>query len=95
MSCKPVERVAKHRILLAFDRIETGEDHRLGRPVARQRFGGGICRERDRVADLQVLDDLEAGGDVTDFAGAESGDGGHRRGEIAEFQDVGFFAGAT
>ena len=38
------ERVAQQRVLLAVDRIEPGEDHRLGRPIAGQRLGGRVRR---------------------------------------------------
>ena len=53
----------------------------------------GLVGEGDRVADLAVLDDLESGGDVADLAGAEAIDGGHVGREVADFEDVGLFAG--
>ena len=41
---QPFERVAEERVVLAVDRVETGEDHRFGRAVARQRLRGRVGR---------------------------------------------------
>src|SRR5207248_8312566 len=42
-----LERIPKRWILLAEDRKEAGEDHRLRRPVAGERLARGIGRERE------------------------------------------------
>ena len=49
---QPFERVAEQRVLLAVDRVESGEDHRLGRSIAGQRLAGRVGGQGDRVADL-------------------------------------------
>src|SRR5690606_3749975 len=63
-----LEGVAKQREVLVVDREETSEDHRLGRLVAGEGlFCLGVC-DRDRVADLAVLDVLQAGRDIANLA---------------------------
>ena len=40
---QPFERIAQQRVLVALDRIQPGEDHRLGWPIARQLLRGRGC----------------------------------------------------
>src|SRR5581483_10401510 len=49
-----LERFAQQAVLATLDRVESGEHHRLGRAVARQRLGGRAVGQRDRVTDLAV-----------------------------------------
>ena len=73
-----LERLAQLGVLVAVDRIETAEHHRLRVAVPRQRLGrmrdGG-----DGLTDAGLADVLDAGDEVADLAGAERGDRrGHR-----------------
>ena len=86
------ERIAEHRVLLAVDRIEPSEDHRFDGSIARKLLRGGVRCQRDRVADLDVLDDLEAGGDVANFAGAKRCGRVQLGVEVADFEELGLLA---
>ena len=67
-----VQGFAQLRVLVAVDRVEAGEDHRLGVVVARQRLLRPVGRGGDRVADAGLADVLHAGDDVADLARAEA-----------------------
>ncbi len=66
-----LERIAQFRDLDPFVGIEPAVDHRNDRLVARERFGGGIVGERDRVADVEVAERLDVGDHVADVADVE------------------------
>ena len=66
-----LERVAQLGVLVAFDRIEPGEDHRLQLLEAGERLGRRARGLGDRVADLRVADVLDVGDDEADLADAE------------------------
>ena len=66
-----LQRVPQLGVLVAFDRVETGEDHRLQLLEAGKRFGrrpGGLS---DGVANLGVSDALDVGDDEADLPDAE------------------------
>src|SRR5829696_8785136 len=88
-----LERVAKLGELIGVHREEPAEDHRLYLLVAGQRGGGGRGARRERVADAQLRDVLDAGDHVTDLAGLERGRRLHVRAEEANVVDVGLGAG--
>jgi hypothetical protein len=83
-----VQRVAKVGQLLALDGIETGEDERLGRLVARQRPWRGPDGRGHRVAHLCVAHALEARGDVTDLARPELLDRDQLRPEDTQLKNL-------
>jgi len=67
-----LERVAQLGVVVVVHREQPAEDHRLDVAVARQRLLGGVARlGRQRVADAQARDVLDAGDDVPDLAGRE------------------------
>ena len=66
-----LERIAQFRILVAFDRIEAGEHHRLQFLEPGQRFERPPVGLGDRVADLRVADLLDVGDQEADFADAK------------------------
>ncbi len=68
---QPLERVAELRVLVRVRREQAREDHRLHFLVAGQRLGGGTLLGRQRVADAQPRDVLQAGDHVADLAGLE------------------------
>ena len=72
-----LQRVAQLRILAAFDRVQTGEDHRFADLEAGERFRRGARRLGDRVPDLRVRDGLDSGEDESNLADAKLLD--HRR----------------
>jgi hypothetical protein len=88
-----LQGVAQERVIVGVDRVKAGEDHRLGRLVAGQGFVGRPAGQGDRVADLAIGDDLQAGRQIANLAGGEPVDRSHRRPEDAEFQQVGALAG--
>ena len=57
------ERLAQLGVLMALDRVEAGEDHRLQLLEAGERLERRPRRLGDRVADLRVGDALDAAGD--------------------------------
>ena len=70
-----VERVAQVGVVAAVGGEQARPHHRLRLAVAGQRLGRALLAgERDRVADLRVVDVLQAGDEVADLAGAEVGD---------------------
>ena len=74
-----VERVAQQGQLVAVDRVQPAEDHRLGVPVALERLGRGRARVGDRLAAPRLADVLDPRDQVPDLAGAERvGGDGHR-----------------
>ena len=52
------ERVAQVGIVGRLNRIDAGEDHRLGRAIARQRLGSRTPGQGYRIADLDIADVL-------------------------------------
>ena len=77
-----LERVAKRRIVVRVGREQPREHGRLHVLVAGERLGGGLVLGRQRVADAQAADLLQARDDVADLAGLEgraSGSGRARR----------------
>ena len=84
-----VERVSELGVLVAVDREQAGEHHRLDFAVAGKRLGGAVLRERDGIADLHERRVLEAGDEVADLAHAELVDRDVRRPTHADLFDVG------
>ena len=68
---QPLERVAELRVLVRVGREEPGEDHRLDFLVAGQRLGRGPLLGRERVADAELGDVLQARDHVAHLAGLE------------------------
>ena len=69
---QPVERLAELRVVAALVREQARPHHRLRLPVAGERLGGGVLAgDRDRVADLGLVDVLQPGDEVADLAGTE------------------------
>ncbi len=66
-----LERVAQLRVLVGVGREEAREHHRLHVLVAGQRLGRAAPELRERVADAQLRDVLEAGDDVAHLARRE------------------------
>ncbi len=66
-----LERVAQLRVVVGVGREDPGEDHRLDVLVAGERRGGGTAARRERVADAEARDVLEARDDVADLARRE------------------------
>ena len=72
---QPLERVAQLRVVVGVGREDPGEDHRLHVLVSGKRSGRGTASRRERVADTEPRDVLEAGDDVADLARGERVDG--------------------
>ena len=70
-----VERLSQVAELVALDRVEPAEHHRLGVPVALER-GGRPRRLGDGLARPGLADVLDARDQVADLAGTELADGG-------------------
>ena len=70
-----LERLAQLGVLVALDRIQPGEDHRLQLLEAGKRLGRRPRDFGDGVADLGVGDALDVGDDEADFADAQLLDG--------------------
>ena len=68
-----LQRLAQLRILVALDRVEPGEDHRLQLLEAGKRLGGGPRHLGDGVAELRVGHALDVRDDEADLADAELG----------------------
>ena len=66
-----LQRVAQVGVVVAVDRVEPGEDHRLGVQVAAERLGGAVVLGGDRVADPGLAHVLDAGDQVADLADAD------------------------
>src|SRR5439155_1639846 len=63
-----VEGVPKQRVVASLCREESAPDHRLRVPVAEQRIGRRVGRERDGISDLGVADVLDPGHEVAHVA---------------------------
>ena len=72
-----VEGLAQLRVVRAVQRIQAGEDHRLGVLVAAERLGRALVQGGDGVTDLGLADVLHAGDQVADLADAEAVGGSH------------------
>ena len=83
-----LERFAQLGVLMALDRIQAREDHRLQLFEAGKRFGRRPVRFGDRVADLGVADGLDVRDDEADFARPELVDGLRLRRKDAELIDL-------
>ena len=83
-----VERVPQLRVLVAVDRVQAGEHHRLGVVVAREGCCGRLADAGDRVADPRLADVLHAGDEVADLAGAEAVGGERLRGDDPYFEGL-------
>ena len=68
---QPLERVAQLRVVVRVRREEPREDHRLDLLVAGQRLGRRPLLGRERVADAELRDVLQARDHVADLAGLE------------------------
>ena len=66
-----LQRVAQVGVVVGVDREQAAEDHRLDLAVAGQRLGGAVVLGRQRVADAQPGDVLDAGDEEADLAGAQ------------------------
>ena len=91
-----LERVAQVGVVVGVDREQPAEHHRLDLAVAGQRLGSGPRppgKGRERVADPQFGDVLDAGDQVADLAGVERVGGRHRRGEESDVVDLGLGRG--
>ena len=84
-----LERVPQVRVLIGVDREQAAEHHRLDLAVAGERLGRGIALGRQRVADAQLRDVLDAGDQEADLAGAEPRRRGHLRREETDVVDLG------
>ena len=69
-----LERLAQVGELVAVDRIEAAEHHRLRVAVALERLGGRAAALGDRLAGAGLADVLDAGDEVADLARARAGD---------------------
>ena len=83
-----LERLAQLGVLMALDRVEPGEHHRLEFLEARERLERRPVRIGDGVADLRVGHDLDAARDEADFAGPQRLDRDRLRREHAERFDL-------
>ena len=92
-----LQRVAQVGVAVGVDREQPAEDHRLDLAIARQRLArlAALRRRpdararRQRVADAQLRDVLQAGDQVADLARRELVGGHHLRAEHADVVDVG------
>ncbi len=66
-----VEGVAQRRVVVSVDRVEPGVDHRVGVPVATQRFGRPVYGGGHCVTDPRLPYLLDAGDQVADLADSE------------------------
>ena len=69
-----LERVAQVGELVAVDRVQPAEHHRLGLAVALERLGGRAGGVGDRLAGAGLAHVLDAGDEVAGLAGTERGD---------------------
>ena len=69
---EPVERVAQGGVVGPVDRVQPGEDHRLGVAVAGERRRGRLGGVGDGVADPALADVLDAGDEVADLPDPET-----------------------
>src|SRR5207342_762679 len=69
---EPVERLPQLRVVPALGREQAAPHHRLRFAVAGERLAGTLLAgERDRVADLDLVDVLQTRDEVADLAGLE------------------------
>ncbi len=87
-----LERVAQLAELVALGREQPAEDHRVDDLVAGQLLRGGATQRRDRVADADLGDLLDAGDDVADLARLEALQRRHLGPEEPELLDLGALA---
>ncbi len=66
-----VEGLAEVGVVVAVDRVQPGEDHRVGVLVATERRGRAVVLTGDGVADPRLADVLDAGDQVADLADPE------------------------
>ena len=66
-----VEGLREVLVVVGAHRIDGGKDDLLGFLIAGNRLGGRAIKKRDRIADLNVLNTLHPGDDITDLSGAE------------------------
>ena len=67
-----VQRVAQVRVVIAVHRVQAGEDHRLGRGVARQRLRRRAGHAGHGVADPRLPHVLHPGDQVADLSGGQA-----------------------
>ena len=84
-----LERVAQVGVLVGVDRKQAAEDDRLHVAVAGQRLGRRVELRRQRVADGERRDLLDAGDEEAHLAGGELFGDDHRRREEADVVDLG------
>ena len=87
-----LEGVAQVVELVAVDRVEPAEHHRLGFLVALERFGRGAGQLGDGLARACLADVLDAGDEIADLARAQ---GRHRRGDRPSHADLERFVGGA
>ena len=83
-----LQRVAQVRELVAVDRVQAAEHHRLGIPVAGQRLGGRVDGGGHRLTRPRPAHVLDAGDEIAHLAGAELGHRTRIRGADADLLDV-------
>ena len=87
-----LQRVPQQGVLLANDRVEASEDHRLSRTIARQRLLGRRVGTGDGIAHRHIPHILETGGDVAHLAGREPLHRHHLRAEDTDLHRLGLLA---
>ena len=70
---QPLERFAQARVLVAVDRVEAAEHHRLGVAVAGELLGG-VGGHGDGLTDARLTDVFDPRDEVADLPGPERGD---------------------
>jgi hypothetical protein len=81
-----LERLAEQRVVLAADRVDSGEHEALRFLVAGKRLARGVGDGRDGIADLGLPDVLQPGRDIADLARHELLDRDELRPEHAELE---------
>src|SRR5688500_10490717 len=79
-----VHRVAELVVLRFAAGVEVAVDHLLDRLVAGQRFGGGVLRIGNGVADADVVQVFDGGDDEPDLAGPDARHAGWAGYELAD-----------
>ncbi len=88
-----LERVAELGVLVAVGREEAREDHRLHVLVPGERLGGRVAPRRQRVADAERRDVLQARDEIPDLARGEGRRRHHDGGQEAELLGLELRAG--
>src|SRR5947209_3565054 len=88
-----LERVAQVGVLVGVEREQPAEDHRLDLAVAGERLGRAAGPGRERVADAQLSDVLDARDDIADLSGRQAVDRGHLGAEEPDVVDLRLGAG--